>query len=65
MWPLTVTVALISSPGASVKLTGVDGAGTISYQALSTARPKASQSASVPICSSAGEVELKPPIPTQ
>jgi hypothetical protein len=42
-----------------------DGAGTVSYQAVEVARPDRVQSTSVPICSSAGEPELKPPSPTQ
>ena len=62
--PTTVTVACTTSPGWTANEIVFDGAGTSSYQALETAFPAALQSTSVPICSSAFEVGLKPPIPT-
>ena len=57
-------MACITSPGWTASEIVFDGAGTSSYQADTTAFPAALQSASVPICSSAGEVGLKPPMPT-
>ncbi len=63
--PLTVTAARIVSPGRTVILMWRAGAGRSSYQAEYLAPPCATQSKSVPVCSSAPEVRLNPPMPTQ
>ena len=63
--PLTVTLAEMRSPGRTVIRIVRDGAGTSSSQAIDRSRPLVVQSASVPICSSARELALSPPMPTQ
>jgi len=62
--PPTMTDAQSLLPGVTLSLTGTDAAGTSSYHTEYEALPYASQSVSVPICSSVFEAEL-PPRPTQ
>ncbi len=63
-WPSMITLAFMTSPGSTRIRMLRDGAGTSSFQALDTTLPRALQSTSVPICSSALEFTLKPPSPT-
>src|ERR1700727_931236 len=62
---MTFTAALLVSPGLTFIRIVCDGAGTSSYQTLATILPCALQSVSLPICSSALTLPLKPPSPTQ
>src|SRR5205807_10417983 len=65
LWPATLTWAFITSPGCTAIRSWVDGAGTSSYHAVEWTAPEFLQSTSVPICSSAFEVTVNPPSPTQ
>ena len=58
VWPLTLTLAEIVSPGRTLIFSVTGAAGTISYQMEYCAWPP-TQSASVPICSSAVEDVLQ------
>ena len=58
-WPLTITLAFMTSPGSTRIRMLRDGAGTSSFQALDTTFPGALQSTSVPICSSALGVDAE------
>ena len=61
----TATVAAIPSPTFIGSLMVTGAAGTSSYQTEYVTRPLAEQLAWVPTCSSACDVGLKPPRPTQ
>ena len=63
--PSTLTDAASESPGRTFALIGYAMYGRTSNQAKYSGRPRASQFALVPICSSPGSLPTNPPSPTQ